>query len=87
MCSNDDEKNRSIINEYIVLRKSADNHKRFHYTRGRLERKSEKNIDDLKPSDYPTKIEKLEYWAPIIMYYLVSLFAITLFLTMSIVVF
>ena len=87
LCSDDDEKNKSIINEYIVLRKSADNHKRFHYTRGRLERKSEKNIDDLKPSDYPTKIEKLEYWAPIIMYYLVSLFAITLFLIMSIVVF
>lgn len=84
LCSTDVQKSEHIINEYVVLRKSADNHKRFHYTRGRLERKSEKDKSKLIPSDYPTKIESLEYWAPIIMYYLVSSFSIAIFFLMII---
>lgn len=76
------EEKKSIVNEYIVLRKSSDNHKRFHYVRGRLERKIEQNRDRVVSSDYPTKIEKIEYWAPIVMYYLVSICSIATFLFM-----
>ena len=83
LCGPDVQKIESVVNEYIVLRKSADNHKRFHYTRGRLERKSENDKNKLVPSDYPTIFEKIEYWAPILMYYLVSSFSIAIFLTMS----
>ena len=79
---------QSIVTEYSVLRKNADNHQSYNYSRGRMERKNEdkklndneEEKEDRKPND--NKEEKKDkisnfdnycYWAPIVAFKVISL--------------
>ncbi|QPB85281.1 SLATT domain-containing protein [Pseudoalteromonas rubra] len=74
-----DEESRNIINEYATLRKNADNHQRFNYARGRAERKLEKTNQPLSNTDKPSWWNWIEYWAPIIAFYLISAISLIIF--------
>ncbi|ELV8795390.1 SLATT domain-containing protein, partial [Vibrio vulnificus] len=71
--SSGDDEIRNILQEYAILRKSADNHKRYHYVRGRLERKLEEGIQSVTEDDKPSVWNDIEYWAPIASFYFISL--------------
>ncbi|TLS83837.1 SLATT domain-containing protein [Photobacterium damselae subsp. damselae] len=81
LASTDFEK-KNISQSYNFLRKNADNHKGFNYTRGRLERKKEEGKSDIKLEDKESYIEKYEYWAPIVSFYAISILSILIFLIM-----
>ncbi|EIU7850032.1 SLATT domain-containing protein [Vibrio parahaemolyticus] len=81
LSTNDDE-SKVILQDYAILRKNADNHKRYNYVRGRLERKLEETPQSVTDNDKPSICNDIEYWAPITAFYLISLSSLLIFITM-----
>lgn len=80
--SKDDNKSKIILQDYAILRKHSDNHKKYNYVRGRLERKIEENHQSVTENDKPSMSNKTEYWMPIVSFHLISLGSFAIFIKM-----